>query len=93
MYCCNTSQGARASGETGVILGVSGAMIGPNKGPVLGLPGNNDRNMSSFNIQVNFGKAGNISNIKYNNKTFSVENWNKQFRDIPTTGKASSHFE
>jgi len=78
-----------ASG-TGVYLGVSGA----DGNPFTSLPGDNDREMSSFNIGVKFNADGNIENVQYNGTTYSVEDWNKQFQQQdPQSGKTSTNYD
>ncbi|MFL0095025.1 RHS repeat domain-containing protein [Tenacibaculum maritimum] len=73
---------------TGVFLGVSGA----DGNPFTSLAGNNNRSMSSFTLAISFNKAGNISGVIYNGKSFSVTDWNKQFKDLkPASGNVSTN--
>lgn len=62
---------------TGVLLGVSGA---DELGPELMLPGNNNRMMAFFNIDVNFSCEGEIISVGTKGKTYSVNDWNNLFK-------------
>ena len=73
----------------GIFLGVSGA----EGNPFFSLFGdNNDRDMSSFSISVSFDQNGNATGVIYNGKTYSIQDWNKQFEGLdPQNGNTSTH--
>ena len=70
---------------TRIFLGVSGA----DGRPITSLPGDNSRKMSSFTIGIDFNANGNAVSVSANNKTYSIENWNKYF----TEQNAKSNFK
>ena len=74
-----------------IFLGVSGA----DGSPFFSLPGKNAKDMSSFSFQINFDKDGNYSKespILYNGKTYTIEEWNKQFTSKNASGNTSTNF-
>ena len=73
-----------------IFLGVSGA----DGGPFTSLPGNNSRPMSKFSIIVDFNKDGVIQSVYNNSKSYSVEDWNKQFENLdPKSSDVSTDTE
>jgi hypothetical protein len=81
---------------TGVFLGVSGADVGllgnEDTGPVTQLPGDNNRPMSQFSIGVSFDSKGNIQGVQVGGKSYSPQDWNKQFQNQnPQSGSTSTN--
>ncbi len=67
------------SGQS-VFLNTFETSFGPNFGPAAGLLGNTYRKMGTIQpITIRFDQSGNIANIRYNGKVYSVEAWNALF--------------
>jgi hypothetical protein len=73
---------------TRIFLGVSGA----DGRPITSLPGDNSRKMSSFTIGINFNANGNAVSVSANNKTYSIENWNKYFTEQNAKSNVSTNY-
>ena len=72
---------------TRIFLGVSGA----DGTPFTSLPGNNNRTMSSFSINVKFDTNGNATGVNYNGTSFSIEDWNKRFTNLNAASNISTN--
>lgn len=48
-------------------------------GPFTSLDGENKRDVSSFKFSISIDKKGNFTGVKMGDKSFSIEDWNKQF--------------
>jgi hypothetical protein len=76
---------------TSVILGVSpiklSESISKDIAPYKMLLGKNERLMSSFSINININKDGDIINVVNNDKIYTVSVWNEQFINQPTVIK------
>jgi hypothetical protein len=79
---------------TGVFLGVSGADPGKggneHTGPFTQLPGDNNRSMSKFTIGIKFDSKGNIKSVMVGGKSFTPQDWNKQFQKKDPKDKNTS---
>jgi hypothetical protein len=81
-WCLTDQSGTR------IFLGVSGA----HGRPITSLPGDNSRKMSSFTIGINFNANGNAVTVSANNKTYSIENWNKYFTEQNAKSNVSTNY-
>ena len=61
-------------------IGQINADVGRNTGPFTELWGENkDNPITSFNFTITTDKKGNFTGVKVGDKSFSIEDWNKQF--------------
>jgi RHS repeat-associated protein len=61
-------------------VGQIGADVGRNTGPFTELPGENEDNpITSFNFTVTTDKKGNLTGVKVGDKSYTLDEWNKQF--------------
>jgi hypothetical protein len=61
-------------------VGQIGADVGRNTGPFTDLPGENkDNPITSFNFTVTTDKKGNFTGVKVGDKSYTLDEWNKQF--------------
>lgn len=70
-----------------VFIGVGqiGEGVGKNTGPFTELPGENeDRPITSFNFSITTDNKGNFTGVKVGDKSYTLDEWNKQFLNKPT---------
>jgi hypothetical protein len=73
---------------TRIFLGVSGA----DGRPLTSLPGDNNREMSTFTMGINFDAKGNATTVSSNGKNYSITEWNKSFTHQNANSNVSTRF-
>ncbi|WP_454880725.1 DUF6443 domain-containing protein [Sphingobacterium detergens] len=58
--------------------------VGKNTGPFTELPGENKRDITSFNFTITTDKKGNFTGVQLGNTTYTIEEWNKRFTSQST---------
>lgn len=47
---------------------------------------NSDRNIAEFNLMINVDKKGNFTGVTFQDKTYTIDEWNKFFEDANPHG-------